>query len=545
MLTTLILTGGMAHGTLTAAKAQIAFTNVQNPGYPGKTLGSNPWYIAAADLNGDGKKDLIAGFSNTPGNVQILLGNGDGTVTATPLDAMFTNLSQPRAVAVGDFNGDGKADLVVASFGAGQALVYFGNGDGTFQSPAYYITGVNPNSIVVTDLNGDGKQDFVITNSNSGTVNVFINNGDGTFTGNLSQYPTDVPGIGSPTPFSVTAGDFNGDGKIDIAVVNQGGSSNDVAILLGNGDGTLQAPVTYAVGGQPFAVAAGDVNGDGILDLAVCNANTTGTGNTVSVLIGKGNGTFKPAVNYPTGKRPRFVILDDLDNDGILDLATANNGDGTVSVLSGRGDGTFQPKVDFPVGGAASSGPETITAVDLDGDGRLDLVVSNNAEGSLTILKNTTPTTATASLSGTVRLLDYPAILFPTQPITFQFHPAVGAAFTRTVMLSTTGAYTVSALPKTSYTVGIKGPKWLRVDLTANTTGGNVTGLNATLLGGDANNDNTVDIGDFGILVNAYGSDSTVTSSGYDARADFTGDGTVDIADFGVLVNSYGATGDP
>ena len=215
--------------------------------------------------------------------------------------------------------------------------------------------------MAVGDFNGDGKPDLAVTNANS-SISVLLGNGDGTFQAAVNY------GVGSGSS-SVAVGDFNGDGKLDLAVAN---GNSSISVLLGNGDGTFQAAVNYGVGSGSSSVAVGDFNGDGKLDLAVANWN----GSTISVLLGNGDGTFQAAVNYSVGSNPRTVAVGDFNGDGKPDLAVANTSSNTVSVLLGNGDGTFQAVVNYGVG----SGPSSVAVGDFNGDGKPDLAV---ADGNL------------------------------------------------------------------------------------------------------------------------------------------------------------------
>jgi uncharacterized repeat protein (TIGR01451 family) len=329
---------------------------------------NGPSGVVAADLNGDGRMDLaIAGAANqgAAGAVSVLLGNGDGTFQSA---VNYPAGLGARDVAVGDLNGDGKPDLVVALLGAGvnSIAVLLGNGDGTFQSPVIYPAGAGPISVRVADLNQDGNADVVVADVASG-VSVLLGNGNGTL-------QAAVPYTAGAATECVTVGDFNGDGKPDIAAVNA--SSNNISVLLGRGDGTFLPAVNYVVAGSPYFVAAGDFNGDGALDLAV-----TVFGGSVNVLRGNGDGTFQGSGSYAAGSYPTSLSIADLDGDGNLDLAVSNE-DGTVVVLKGLGNGTFFRGQTIAVGVY----PWSVAAADFNGDGATDLAVSNAADNNVSIL---------------------------------------------------------------------------------------------------------------------------------------------------------------
>jgi len=232
-----------------------------------------------------------------------------------------------------------------------------------------YPAGPSPQSIATGDFNGDGKLDLAVADRNSNSVSILLGNGDGTFQPPVS-YSVDL------APVFVVVGDFNGDGKLDLAVVNAG--SNDVSILLGNGDGTFQPAVSYSVGRNPQSVTVGDWNGDGKLDLAVANQGD----NDVTILLGNGDGTFQPPSSYAVGTSPVSVTAGDFNGDGHLDLAVANQGDNDVAILLGNGDGTFQPPSSYIVG----TSPVFVTAGDFNGDGHLDLAVANQSDNDVSIL---------------------------------------------------------------------------------------------------------------------------------------------------------------
>jgi len=237
-------------------------------------------------------------------------------------------------------------------------------------------TGLSPLSVVSADFDADGHQDLAVANQADDTASILLGNGDGTFESHI-DYPT---GLG---PNDIALGDFNRDGRLDLAVVNGGENSsgeyaNSVSILLGNGDGTFQPHVDYSTGELPVRVVAGDFNGDGNLDLAVANQLL----GTVSILLGNGDGTFQPHVDYSAGGQPMALSLADFNRDGRLDLAVANFAVHTVSILLGNGDGTFQGAIDYNT----SPEPDAMLAADFNGDGVIDLAAAEFGSSAVAIL---------------------------------------------------------------------------------------------------------------------------------------------------------------
>ena len=334
---------------------------------------TNPFGAAVADFDGDGKQDLAVSYSFS--NVDVMLGNGDGTFRRLAGYSAGVSIME---VVPGDLNGDGKVDLVMANY-AGGIVVAFGKGDGTFQPPAHYPVSraINPRFVILADFNGDGKLDAAaaLTNVTSPGVDtpslaVWLNKGDGTF--NAPSYFGVLA-----YPWALKSGDFNGDGKPDLVSVSSSAFGNVASVLLGNGNGTFAAAVDYPTAVSPFVVAVGDYNKDGKLDVA------TGNGNSVSVMLGNGDGTLRPRVDYPVLSGSRYITQADFNGDGALDLAVTAAGGNAVGVLTGKGDGTFNAPVNFTVG----LFPQGASAGDFNGDGRPDLVAVADTGGSGAVVR--------------------------------------------------------------------------------------------------------------------------------------------------------------
>ena len=259
-------------------------------------------------------------------------------------------------------------------------------------APSAFGAGTDPDSAAVGDFNGDGKLDLAVANEGSNNVSILLGKCDGTF-----QAAVDY-GAGS-NPSSVAVGDFRDDGKLDLVVANDG--SDNVSILLGNGDGTFQAAVNYGVGSAPTSVAVGDFNGDGKLDLAVVNELS----NNFSILLGNGDGTFQAAVNYGAGLSLFSVAVGDFNGDGKLDLAVASGGSDYVSVLLGNGDGTFKTAVQY----VAGLEPISVAVADFNGDGKLDLAVANYESNNVSILLGKGDGTFQAAVDYGIGTENYPA----------------------------------------------------------------------------------------------------------------------------------------
>ena len=440
------------------------------------TVGSSPYSVAVGDFNGDGKSDLATANFNS--NVSVLLGTGTGSFGAA---TNFTVGNGPISVRVGDFNGDGKSDLATTNGSGynvsvilnttpkitiapgtnpveggtvgtfiisldtpaptGGTVVNFNttgstatiladysltagtnitavtantftiaagattatlnvvalsdavndpnetvkvnltsggdyilgyNPSASFTPPTNFAAGSSPISVTVGDFNGDGKSDLAVANRGSNNVSVLLGTGTGSF-GAATNFS-----VGN-APSSVTVGDFNGDGKSDLAVANRYG--NNVSVLLGTGTGSFGTATNFSVGIFPVSVTVGDFNGDGKSDLATAN----GSSNNVSVRLGTGAGSFGTATNFSVGTGPASVTVGDFNGDGKSDLAVANANSSNVSVLLGTGTGSFGPATNFTVG----SFPYSVTVGDFNGDGKSDLAVANAGSSNVSVLLGT------------------------------------------------------------------------------------------------------------------------------------------------------------
>jgi hypothetical protein len=323
----------------------------------------NPYPVEqlTGDFNKDGHTDLL--LTSLSGNsLALLLGNGDGTFrTKTDIDAGMSTLTLAKA----DFNGDGNLDFITSNLGP-QLKVFFGNGIGGFSSPiSYSISSGSVRGIVLADFNGDGKPDFAATNNgnNAASISIFLNSGSGSF-----STRTDLSLPNGSKPYGIATADFNGDGVIDLISANENGT---VSLLLGIGNGSFATAVHSTVDTDAKGITAGDLNNDGKVDFVVSNYNSY----KLNILLGNGDGTFQPKIQYDTTSETRALYITDINGDGKPDLIFPNEGANTrpakaITILLGNGNGTFQPKVDY----ITNAKSESLIVADLNGDGKIDIV---------------------------------------------------------------------------------------------------------------------------------------------------------------------------
>jgi FG-GAP-like repeat/Abnormal spindle-like microcephaly-assoc'd, ASPM-SPD-2-Hydin len=370
---------------LAAAPADAAFFT-QPAGSP-YAAGNVPNQIVTGDFNLDTKPDLAVA-NNQSSNVTILLGDGTGAFVPAP-GSPVTVGSHPESVAVGDYNNDGRPDFATANFIGGNVSVFLGDGAGGFTQAANSPIAVSggPFYVATGDFDADGLADLAIANISSTPVGVVILVGTGN--GQFAAAPGSPFASGGTFPQGLAVGDLNGDARPDIAVANH--MSSTVSVLLGSGSsgtvGFLQAvgsPFPTANGATPgngpANIAIGDVNGDGKPDLATAND----TSNNSSVFLGNGLGRFVHMTGSPfsTGSISLGVAVGDLNGDGLADVAAANRGAGNITALMSTGTTLV------PGPAPAVSTPDSVVAYDLNGDGHLDLATANFG-GSASVLLNT------------------------------------------------------------------------------------------------------------------------------------------------------------
>ena len=338
-----------------------------------------------------GNLDVIQGLGDARGfgagyysyNIDILVGNGDGTFQAATSKVIPGGLVTGSFLATGDFSGDGRTDAILNDKFGGNLYLFTGDGKGGYQSPVTInalATGGSqpgPSGAVTGDFNGDGKLDLAVTEQFAGKVAVLLNSAGGLqLAGTFSS--------GGAAPGSVVSADFNADGKLDLAIVNapsdNRATAGNIAVFFGGGNGGFQFARTYSAGSMPAGIAAADVNGDGKPDLVVADQSdpfvTSRPDGFVYVLLNDGAGGFKTPSKLTAGTYPYSVYAGDVNGDGKPDLVVASSDSHaayTLAVLFGKGDGGFQAAATV----SKLYGPSGVLIRDFNGDGTADLVVSH------------------------------------------------------------------------------------------------------------------------------------------------------------------------
>lgn len=382
-----------------------AKTNITTADFANKvdfSVGTGCYKSIMGDIDGDGKSDIIVANS-TSNSISILRNTStSGSIANTSFAALINvpTLGSPQSIALSDIDSDGKLDIVV-SYGTSQSISIFKNNSTTgsinLATKVDFSTGTTAAyEIAIGDLDGDGKPDIVGANFSLKRLNIFRNISSAGVI-NSSSFATRIDSsLGNNSPQSVTLGDLDGDGKLDVVCANSV-SQNTISILRNTstvGSISLAAKVDFATGTNPRSVGIGDLDGDGKLDI-VCANNSTGV-NSVSVFRNTATSgsitttSFAANVAFTAGAAPFSVTIGDIDGDGKPDLVTSNNNTNTVSILrnttsiGGLTPSSFATKVDF----TADAGPTSVAIGDIDGDGRPDLAVANYTTNSLSVLRN-------------------------------------------------------------------------------------------------------------------------------------------------------------
>ena len=410
-------------------QAQITSTSfATNVDFSTGSTTTTPSRLAAADLNADGKPDVIVPNN---GNSTLSVFRNAGTTTgfysssfvAQSTISSNTNL---QGVVLADLDGDGKPDMVtthgnLAGGGGGGATQFFvyQNGSSTGGSIGFFTgtgftAGTNPASAVAADIDGDGKLDLVVANfgnrlTNTGSIMVFRNTstGAGSFSfATPTAYTTNIN-----SPYDVKVADFDGDGKLDIVAACNLATGAGYASVYRNtstsGSITITAVSTYTVGTNPEFVDVGDIDGDGKKDMVVTNFGSANVSAIRNTSTGSGSISFSTAVNFTTGTNPSGCSLTDFDGDGKLDGALVNRTSGTLTVFKNTATSGSISSSSFATGVSFSTNnsPTNLVTVDLDGDSKLDAIVTNQGVGNISVYRNqilaTEPTTAASGLTFT------------------------------------------------------------------------------------------------------------------------------------------------
>ncbi|MBI3003909.1 MAG: VCBS repeat-containing protein, partial [Ignavibacteriales bacterium] len=370
--------------------------------------GTNPSSVVIADFDTDGKSDLA--LTNESNNTVSVFRNTStsGSITAGSFTARvnFTTGSSPGGVAFGDFDGDGKLDLAVTNYSSNTVSVFHNSSttgsitSGSFAAKVDFATETGPTGIAIYDLDEDGKPDIAVTNYTDFTVSILRN----TSTSGSITAGSFAPKVNFTTgfyPWGIAIGDVDQDTKPDLVIANYlsnlgSGQPSSVAVFRNTSTsgsittGSFSAKVEFTTGTSPAAVALGDLDGDGKLDLAISDYNS----NMVSLFRNTGSSgsiSFATKVDFTTGSNTHSLSIGDIDGDGKPDIAITNRSSNTVSVLTNTSStgsitsSSFSAKVDFVTGNT----PSDVSIGDLDGDGKPELIVANQASNTVSVFRNT------------------------------------------------------------------------------------------------------------------------------------------------------------
>jgi hypothetical protein len=362
-----------------------------------RNAGPAPESVVAGDFDNDGRQDLavLDGCEtrqcDSHSAVRTLLGNGDGTFTNGPTSPSSQELESSEVIAAADFDGDGTLDLAVTNIGInlfGDVSVLLGRGDGSFDAPVpYEVGGSTPVWVAAGDFSGDGSPDLAVSVTTTDSVAILLGNGDGTFQPAVSSATED-------SPQGLAVADLDSDGLLDLAVANECGHTDGcregtVSILRGRGDGTFRAQRSFFVGLFPLQVAVADFDHDGNGDLVLtlpCGTDGTCVSNGgVGVLFGRGDGTFGPVRPYAgTGHDTARLGVGDFNGDGTTDVVALNYQTANVTIFPATANGALRRGIDYAVG----DNPLSVAIADVDADGATDMAVANQLSNTLSIFIN-------------------------------------------------------------------------------------------------------------------------------------------------------------
>ena len=353
------------------------FSSANDITFQGPTNGQA---IEKGDFDNDGKLDIvITNYTVGSNKLNFIKGNGNGTFQAPSL---FNGGTRPNSIKAADFNNDGNLDVAVTNFNPTNLSIVMGNGDGTFQTAVNYTPGISPSDVEIGDFNEDTFLDLIVSANNG--FNLFLGS---SITPGIFDAPTFFA-MGT-APKSIVAADFNNDTHLDVATANQ--SSANVSIRFGTGAAGFSAVTNYVTGAGCFSIAAGDFNNDNLLDITASNESV----DNISVLINSGSGVFATAVNLASGDGPNGITTKDVNSDGFKDILVVNNLESTLFTYFGAGNGTFSLPAETPSVGT----PRDLVTGLFNSDGFPDVVVSTFVGQNMPVYLGNSTGTFTAGIS--------------------------------------------------------------------------------------------------------------------------------------------------